>query len=135
MKCPGCKEPMIVLELDGVEADFCTVCGGIWLDRGELELLFEKAGADGGFLQTGRQAGGSQEKAGRCPSCRKKMAKVIYGDSPAVGIDQCPKGHGLWLESGELETMIDMPGAKDHEKLHSWLRDIFKNISQERSPQ
>ena len=41
MKCPVCKEPMIVLELDEVEIDYCTSCGGIWLDAGELDLLIE----------------------------------------------------------------------------------------------
>ena len=30
---------MITLELEDVEIDYCTECGGIWLDAGELELL------------------------------------------------------------------------------------------------
>ena len=30
---------MITLELQEVEIDYCTDCGGIWLDAGELELL------------------------------------------------------------------------------------------------
>jgi len=30
---------MVVLELDRVEVDHCLVCGGLWLDAGELELL------------------------------------------------------------------------------------------------
>jgi Zn-finger nucleic acid-binding protein len=30
---------MITLELADVEIDYCTDCGGIWLDAGELELL------------------------------------------------------------------------------------------------
>ena len=41
MKCPVCKEPTIVLELDEIEIDYCTSCGGIWLDAGELDLLIE----------------------------------------------------------------------------------------------
>jgi Zn-finger nucleic acid-binding protein len=32
---------MIILELDKVEIDHCLLCGGIWLDEGELELLLE----------------------------------------------------------------------------------------------
>jgi len=39
MDCPVCKNAMITLELQEVEIDYCTDCGGIWLDAGELELL------------------------------------------------------------------------------------------------
>ena len=39
MDCPVCKDAMITLELKDVEIDYCTDCGGIWLDAGELELL------------------------------------------------------------------------------------------------
>ena len=39
MDCPICKNAMITLELQEVEIDYCTDCGGIWLDAGELELL------------------------------------------------------------------------------------------------
>ena len=34
---------MIALELAEVEVDYCTACGGIWLDAGELELLLGNA--------------------------------------------------------------------------------------------
>ena len=44
MDCPVCKnEPMIVLELNDVEIDYCLSCKGIWLDTGELELLLESS--------------------------------------------------------------------------------------------
>jgi Zn-finger nucleic acid-binding protein len=39
MDCPVCQDAMITLELSDVENDYCTDCGGIWLDAGELELL------------------------------------------------------------------------------------------------
>ena len=41
MNCPHCKEPMIILELNEVEIDYCHDCSGIWLDAGELDLLLE----------------------------------------------------------------------------------------------
>ncbi|MCL4278881.1 MAG: zf-TFIIB domain-containing protein, partial [Ignavibacteriaceae bacterium] len=41
MLCPVCNNPMIVLELEQVEVDYCTNCAGVWLDAGELELLLE----------------------------------------------------------------------------------------------
>lgn len=41
MFCPSCKNPMIVLEFEGIETDYCPNCEGIWLDSGELELFLE----------------------------------------------------------------------------------------------
>ncbi|MEJ2494849.1 MAG: zf-TFIIB domain-containing protein [Ignavibacteriaceae bacterium] len=41
MICPVSNEPMIVLELNEIEIDYCPDCKGIWLDGGELELLIE----------------------------------------------------------------------------------------------
>ena len=41
MKCPVCKEIMIVVEHDKVEVDHCTNCQGVWFDAGELELFLE----------------------------------------------------------------------------------------------
>jgi Zn-finger nucleic acid-binding protein len=41
MTCPKCHGDMRVYERSGVTIDQCTECRGIFLDRGELEKLFE----------------------------------------------------------------------------------------------
>jgi uncharacterized protein len=41
MTCPKCHGEMRVYERSGVTVDQCTECRGIFLDRGELERLFE----------------------------------------------------------------------------------------------
>jgi hypothetical protein len=28
----------------GVEIDYCTICRGVWLDRGELDKIIERSG-------------------------------------------------------------------------------------------
>jgi hypothetical protein len=52
MTCPKCHGDMRVYERSGVTVDQCTECRGIFLDRGELEKLFEAEaswnGAPGG---------------------------------------------------------------------------------------
>jgi eukaryotic-like serine/threonine-protein kinase len=40
--CLECSIPLIVEQLDGVEVDRCNECGGMWLDKGELEQLRSK---------------------------------------------------------------------------------------------
>lgn len=37
--CPKCLAQMLPVKRFGVEIDQCTGCGGIFLDRGELEVL------------------------------------------------------------------------------------------------
>jgi uncharacterized protein len=41
MTCPKCHGEMRMYERSGVTIDQCTECRGIFLDRGELEKLFE----------------------------------------------------------------------------------------------
>jgi Zn-finger nucleic acid-binding protein len=42
MKCPTCTDtPLVMAERQGVEIDYCPVCRGLWLDRGELDKLLD----------------------------------------------------------------------------------------------
>ncbi len=44
MKCPTCTASSLVMtERQGVEIDYCPACRGIWLDRGELDKLLDRA--------------------------------------------------------------------------------------------
>ncbi|PZP33800.1 MAG: hypothetical protein DI603_06830 [Roseateles depolymerans] len=44
MKCPHCPDTALVMsERQGVEIDYCPKCRGVWLDRGELDKLIERA--------------------------------------------------------------------------------------------
>jgi Zn-finger nucleic acid-binding protein len=47
MKCPVCATPDLVMsERSGVEIDYCPQCRGIWLDRGELDKILERAATE-----------------------------------------------------------------------------------------
>lgn len=45
MNCPTCKIPLSISERQGIEIDYCQKCRGVWLDRGELDKLIERAGS------------------------------------------------------------------------------------------
>lgn len=46
MKCPTCVNALLVMsERQGVEIDYCPQCRGVWLDRGELDKLLDRAAA------------------------------------------------------------------------------------------
>jgi len=45
IKCPRCGSDMIEVPIEHVKVDRCTGCGGVFLDKGELEILtFAKSG-------------------------------------------------------------------------------------------
>jgi Zn-finger nucleic acid-binding protein len=43
MKCPNCDATLNMSEKHGVEIDYCPNCRGIWLDKGEMEKIMERA--------------------------------------------------------------------------------------------
>ena len=47
MKCPKCGMQLEEIAFGDVRVDKCFSCDGIWLDKGELDLIREK---DGGFM-------------------------------------------------------------------------------------
>lgn len=47
MLCPSCKTARLVMsERSGVEIDYCPDCRGVWLDRGELDKIIDRASAE-----------------------------------------------------------------------------------------
>jgi|GraSoiStandDraft_2_1057267.scaffolds.fasta_scaffold857960_2 hypothetical protein len=46
MQCPVCDVRLASSDRQGVEVDHCPRCRGVWLDRGELDKLIERAGSD-----------------------------------------------------------------------------------------
>jgi hypothetical protein len=38
--CPKCNSVLDPVRASDVEVDVCSGCGGVWLDRGELEKLY-----------------------------------------------------------------------------------------------
>jgi len=47
MLCPHCKNVSLAMtDRQGIEIDYCPTCRGIWLDRGELDRLIERAERD-----------------------------------------------------------------------------------------
>lgn len=48
MQCPRCNVALAMSDRQGVEIDYCPQCRGVWLDRGELDKIIDRAVADFG---------------------------------------------------------------------------------------
>lgn len=64
MKCPVCKDVTLLMsEKNGVEIDYCPECRGIWLDRGELDKIIDRArDARDGYRESERQGYRREER-------------------------------------------------------------------------
>ncbi len=45
MRCPTDDTALLMSERNGIEIDYCPECRGVWLDRGELDKIIDRAGA------------------------------------------------------------------------------------------
>lgn len=46
MNCPTDGTTLLMSERQGIEIDYCPQCRGIWLDRGELDKILDRAKAE-----------------------------------------------------------------------------------------
>ncbi|MGM0370390.1 MAG: zf-TFIIB domain-containing protein [Bacillota bacterium] len=130
MDCPVCRDKtMIILELDGVEVDYCVSCQGVWLDRGELELLLEGTAGKDDLLDSLTQMETPTERVKPCPICNQEMEQIVVENDNLI-LDQCSVEHGLWFDGGELEAVINLGTVDDQNRILKLLRDIFKHQPQ-----
>ncbi len=126
MDCPACGNAMITLELADVEIDHCVGCGGIWLDAGELELLMDDRQKASQLLASFQEAPAVAEKPRKCPICDKKMAKIVVGQAkPALLLDKCRRGDGLWFDRGELPDVLQRGRLDEDSRIRKLLAEMF----------
>jgi Zn-finger nucleic acid-binding protein len=136
MICPACKNPMIVVEHNKIELDYCPECHGVWFDSGELELFLDSINLENreqftsNLLNTPEAK--TAEKKRRCPVCARRMKKIVAGDKPSILIDVCQKADGLWFDSGEVSQLIKQLPEKlsgkplSYEQVSAFLGEVFK---------
>lgn len=83
LNCPTCGHRMAAIEVEHVEVDMCTNCGGIWLEDSELEALLGTV---------------------KCPHCERMM---VLRELRGVEYDYCAYCGSVWLDRGELGTLIE----------------------------
>ncbi len=121
---------MLAVEYKDIEIDCCPECQGIWLDEGELDLLFDDHALTLDFLTGGAPDAAHGEQARPCPLCDTPMRKAVSAGPKPVVHDFCPHNHGLWFDGGELQTIIKHGVENGHNApvLH-WLREVFHDAS------
>ena len=83
MKCPVDDTELVMTERSGVEIDYCPKCRGVWLDRGELDKIIDRASpaAPAPAREAPVQAGGRRyDDDGYHPKPYRKKREGFLGD-------------------------------------------------------
>ena len=133
MDCPRCGEDLDARHRGGVEVDVCPRCGGVWLDRGELDkLLYEDDGPVIGAPGDAPQAapGRPSEQAQPSGSPRSASPRSSDGDSRSRH-DRARPDRADHPERWEQRATTDRKSRKKRkkesviERLADALEDIF----------
>lgn len=102
MKCPVCNNvDLLMAERHGVEIDYCPSCRGVWLDRGELDKIIERAGT----------LSAEQPSAGAGPDYRRQ-------EQPTYRTHDTHPDHRNYSDHGYSQ-------GKPYKKKKSLLSEIF----------
>ncbi|MFC1807441.1 zf-TFIIB domain-containing protein [Candidatus Omnitrophota bacterium] len=120
MDCPKCVGKLQKKKVEDIEVDACFACEGIWFDAGELEAIIKADSTDRfDYIDVGREAFDGEEaaqagvnlndKKGKCPRCDDGtvLTQTQYEKEEMIKVDICPKGHGIWLDGGEVQALRD----------------------------
>lgn len=109
--CPACGAKLDLYSILSMKFEGCPKCHGLWLVKDELRKLKNKIGV--GQLHWLNAEVDNIERTAAIPTkrvCPKKdsgnLVSVVFGKSSVV-IDWCPKCHGVWLDRGEFDKVID----------------------------
>jgi len=103
MRCPKCRSDMLQIDVQGTEVDRCSVCNGIWLDAGEIEVLRNKDAA--AIVDTGNASLGKDYNVidqYRCPRCGGEMGRTVDEQQRHIWYETCNDCSGSFFDAGEL---------------------------------
>ena len=122
MKCLGCSNRLVTVReetlFDQLTYDVCERCGGLWLDKGELDKITVQTPGSVEFCTTEalRESGAGgvdepvlQKRLRHARSCRRcpgrPLTKMHFMGDSKILMDYCTNCGGMWLDGGELERV------------------------------
>jgi len=138
--CPTCKKNLDTYTAYGIKFDACPVCKGLWLTLQELHGLKDKA--EKGSWETLRwlndevdaiEKANAMPSTRACPKCKSvELVSTNFGNSKIL-VDWCPTCHGLWLDQGEFQDIVDflkselinMPAKEAEQKAFQDIKEVL----------
>jgi Zn-finger nucleic acid-binding protein len=110
--CPVCKVRLVLARISDAEVLHCPRCRGILM----MQLFFShvvkdlRAQASGPPRRSKPLNPDDLKRSIHCPHCDRSMVTHPYYGPGSVVIDRCSHCDLIWLDRGELSTIIDAPG-------------------------
>jgi len=106
-RCPRCIESLVVMHVGaGAHAHACTRCHGIFAGARAWARFWRAPDAaadfERRFLPLPAATSPPLTPLVRCPACAVEMDRARFSATSDVVIDVCARGHGIWLDAGEL---------------------------------
>ncbi len=113
-ECPVCRRPLAAATIDDrhrIEA--CTTCDGLLipLPLFATTVIAKRQTAETPSIIPDRTSARDLRRAVDCPNCGERMLTDWYYGPGNVVIDRCEECGLVWLDGGELQRVIDAPGA------------------------
>lgn len=122
IKCPKCHDKVLTKhDFQGTPVDVCENCGGLWLDKGELNNIAHPIQGDIEFCSHEHACCRDKSEL-ECPNCPgEKLMKAKFIEFSDITLAHCAKCDGLWLDKGELDainseidSLTKIPESWDH---------------------
>lgn len=111
MLCPRDQTPLLAHVREGVEADVCPQCHGVWFSRPALEACVRKFSKNASMPTAPVHLNASPLLCRLpCPVCQPD--RLVTHRHDGTEVDSCPRCHGVWLDQGEMEQIIRLHRAR-----------------------
>lgn len=124
MQCPTDGAVLVMSERSGIEIDYCPTCRGVWLDRGELDKIIERAA---------QEFGAAAPRAASQPAQQPYPPQPPAASAPPQGsqnpIDMLRQASRGYDDRGYDQRGYDQRGYDQghyrKKKKDNWLSELF----------
>jgi len=126
MKCPRCSSAMETVQVEEVQIDRCTKCGGLWFDEFELADLRAMKGSEKIDARHADKSAQHSQARLNCPKCSTPMLRMVDAQQPHIWYETCEECGGSFFDAGEFrdlkqhnllglikDVLIELKGGRD----------------------
>ena len=111
-KCLVCRSLLYQASIKGHRGLYCQNCGGLLMDQSSFGEMVNDLRARADVPPDPPKPINLDELKRRigCPNCGKTMSTHPYHGPGCIVIDTCDTCGIIWLDSGEIDIIINTPG-------------------------
>jgi len=111
-KCPVCNEVLVTGTIADAPVLLCRTCRGIIASQSDFRYIVKRQRAHAAGPPDKPKPLDARELKRKlsCPNCAERMDTHPYYGPGNIVIDICIDCGLVWLDHGELDTIVDAPG-------------------------